>query len=126
MMEQVDLPGVDPAGDLAAWSRALLAELDAGWSADPVRLAIVHTYRRYAIPVEHLVDEEPAAPLTTVIVPPQLAEALGVPELATAKSNGLLSSGHDGTPTTTDHETDHETEPAAKQALQDEKEVAAK
>jgi phytoene synthase len=52
----VDLPGNDPAGDLADWSRALLAELEAGWSADPVRLALVHTYRRYAIPVEHLVD----------------------------------------------------------------------
>ena len=76
-------------------------------------------------PVEHLAGEEPAAPLTTVIVPPELAEALGVPELATAKSNALHS-GHDGTPTTTDHETDHQTEPAAKRALQDEKEVAAK
>jgi phytoene synthase len=52
----VDVPGSDPAGDLAGWSRALLAELDRGWSADPVRLALVHTYRRYAIPVEHLVD----------------------------------------------------------------------
>ena len=41
-------------GDLADWSRALLAELEAGWSDDPVRLATVHTYRRYAIPVEHL------------------------------------------------------------------------
>ncbi|SOC50736.1 phytoene synthase [Blastococcus aggregatus] len=52
----VDLPGADPQGDLAEWSRALLAELEAGWSEDPVRLAMVHTYRRYAIPVEHLVD----------------------------------------------------------------------
>jgi 15-cis-phytoene synthase len=52
----VDLPGADPAADLGDWSRALLAELDAGWSDDPVRLALVHTYRRYAIPVEHLVD----------------------------------------------------------------------
>jgi phytoene synthase len=52
----VDLPGADPAGDLAAWSRALLTELDTGWSADPVRLAVVDTYRRYAIPVEHMVD----------------------------------------------------------------------
>ncbi|RBY77115.1 phytoene/squalene synthase family protein [Geodermatophilus sp. TF02-6] len=52
----VDVPGADPAGDLLAWSRAVLAELDAGWSADPVRLALVHTYRRYRIPVEHLVD----------------------------------------------------------------------
>jgi len=52
----VDLPGHDPDGDLADWSRTLLAELDAGWSADPVRLALVDTYRRYAIPVEHLVD----------------------------------------------------------------------
>lgn len=52
----VDHPGADPAGDLADWSRALLAELDEGWSEDPVRLALVHTYRRYAIPVEHLVD----------------------------------------------------------------------
>jgi phytoene synthase len=52
----VDLPGPDPAGDLAEWSRAVLAELDNGWSEDPVRLALVHTYRRYDIPVEHLVD----------------------------------------------------------------------
>ncbi|SNS07333.1 phytoene synthase [Geodermatophilus saharensis] len=52
----VDHPGADPEADLADWSRALLAELEAGWSDDPVRLATVHTYRRYAIPVEHLVD----------------------------------------------------------------------
>ena len=52
----VDLPGADPAGDLADWSRAVLADLEAGWSEDPVRLALVHTYRRHEIPVEHLVD----------------------------------------------------------------------
>jgi phytoene synthase len=52
----VDLPGPDPAGDLASWSRAVLDELEAGWSDDPVRLALVDTYRRYDIPVEHLVD----------------------------------------------------------------------
>jgi len=52
----VDVPGADPAGDLADWSRALLDELDHGWSDDPVRLATVDTYRRFAIPVEHLVD----------------------------------------------------------------------
>jgi phytoene synthase len=52
----VDLPGADPAGDLLAWSRAALAELGGGWSEDPVRLALVDTYRRYDIPVEHLVD----------------------------------------------------------------------
>jgi 15-cis-phytoene synthase len=52
----VDLPGADPAGDLADWSRAALAELEAGWSDDPVRLVLVDTYRRYDIPVEHLVD----------------------------------------------------------------------
>jgi phytoene synthase len=52
----VDLPGADPAGDLLAWSRAALAELGEGWSADPVRLALVDTYRRYDIAVEHLVD----------------------------------------------------------------------
>ncbi|MGY1698023.1 MULTISPECIES: phytoene/squalene synthase family protein [unclassified Geodermatophilus] len=52
----VDHPGADPEADLADWSRALLAELEAGWSDDPVRLATVHTFRRYAIPVEHLVD----------------------------------------------------------------------
>jgi phytoene synthase len=52
----VDLPGPDPAGDLADWSRAVLAELETGWSEDPVRLALVDTYRRYDIPVEHLVD----------------------------------------------------------------------
>jgi 15-cis-phytoene synthase len=52
----VDLPGPDPAGDLAVWSRAVLAELESGWSDDPVRLALVDTVRRYEIPVEHLVD----------------------------------------------------------------------
>ena len=52
----VDLPGADPRGDLADWSRAALAEIEQGWSDDPVRLALVHTYRRYGIPVEHLVD----------------------------------------------------------------------
>ena len=52
----VDLPGPDPASDLAEWSRALLAELEAGWSQDPVRLALVDTYRRYDIAVEHLLD----------------------------------------------------------------------
>jgi phytoene synthase len=52
----VDLPGPDPAADLGDWSRAVLADLDAGWSGDPVRLALVDTYRRYDIPVEHLID----------------------------------------------------------------------
>jgi phytoene synthase len=52
----VDLPGADPSGDLAAWSTAVLTELEKGWSDDPVRLALVDTFRRYAIPVEHLVD----------------------------------------------------------------------
>ena len=52
----VDLPGADPAGDLEAWSAAVLGDLERGWSGDPVRLALVDTYRRYAIPVEHLVD----------------------------------------------------------------------
>jgi phytoene synthase len=52
----VDHPGADPAGDLAEWSRAVLADLDAGWSDDPVRLALVATFGRYGIPVEHLVD----------------------------------------------------------------------
>jgi phytoene synthase len=52
----VDLPGADPAGDLAEWSRAALAELEAGWSDDPVRLALVDTYRRFDIGVDHLVD----------------------------------------------------------------------
>jgi len=52
----VDLPGPDPAGDLADWSRAVLADLEAGWSTDPVRLALVDTYRRYEIRVEHLID----------------------------------------------------------------------
>ena len=45
----VDLPGPDPAGDLADWSRAVLAELDAGWSDDPVRLALV----RHLPPLRH-------------------------------------------------------------------------
>ena len=52
----VDVPGPDPAGDLADWSRAVLGDLDTGWSDDPVRLALVDTYRRYAIEVDHLVD----------------------------------------------------------------------
>ena len=52
----VDLPGPDPAADLTAWSRAVLADLDAAWSEDPVRLALVDTFRRYEIPVERLID----------------------------------------------------------------------
>jgi phytoene synthase len=52
----VDLPGDDPEGDLATWSAAVLTELQEGWSDDPVRLALVHTFRRYDIPVVHLVD----------------------------------------------------------------------
>jgi phytoene synthase len=52
----VDLPGADPAGDLAGWSAAVLSEVRSGWSDDPVRLALVDTVRRYDIPVEHLVD----------------------------------------------------------------------
>ncbi|MDQ1662782.1 MAG: 15-cis-phytoene synthase [Blastococcus sp.] len=52
----VDLPGPDPVGDLGDWSRAVLADLDAGWSDDPVRLALVDTYHRYDIRVEHLID----------------------------------------------------------------------
>jgi phytoene synthase len=52
----VDVPGADPEGDLADWARAALTDLEAGWSDDPVRLALVHTYRRFDIPVEHLVD----------------------------------------------------------------------
>ena len=52
----VDVPGADPAGDLAAWSAAVLTDLEKGWSDDPVRLALVDTYRRYDIAVEHLVD----------------------------------------------------------------------
>jgi phytoene synthase len=34
----------------------VLADLETGWSDDPVRLALVDTYRRYDIAVEHLVD----------------------------------------------------------------------
>jgi cellulose synthase (UDP-forming) len=34
-------------------------------------------------PVEHLVGDEPVARRTTIIVPPELAEELGAPELAT-------------------------------------------
>jgi phytoene synthase len=52
----VDHPGADPAGDLTRWSAAVLDELAEGWSDDPVRLALVHTYRRYDIAVEHVVD----------------------------------------------------------------------
>jgi phytoene synthase len=52
----VDVPGADPEGDLLAWSASALEEVEAGWSADPVRLALVHTVRRHSIPVEHLVD----------------------------------------------------------------------
>ncbi|GAA4751246.1 phytoene/squalene synthase family protein [Modestobacter marinus] len=51
-----DQPGRDPEGELLAWSKAALEEVEAGWSDDPVRLALVHTYRRYGIPMEHLVD----------------------------------------------------------------------
>jgi len=51
-----DEPGRDPEGELLTWSRAALDEVGEGWSDDPVRLALVHTYRRYDIPMEHLVD----------------------------------------------------------------------
>ena len=52
----VDVPGADPAGDLAEWSAAVITDLETGWSDDPVRLALVHTYRRYGIETAHLVD----------------------------------------------------------------------
>ena len=51
-----DLPGRDPEAELLAWSQAALAEVEAGWSDDPVRLALVHTVRRYDIPLVHFVD----------------------------------------------------------------------
>ena len=51
-----DLPGRDPEGELLTWSKAALAEVEAGWSDDPVRLALVHTVRRYDIPLEHFID----------------------------------------------------------------------
>ncbi|MPQ97684.1 phytoene/squalene synthase family protein [Modestobacter sp. I12A-02628] len=51
-----DLPGREPEAELAEWSRAALTEIEAGWSDDPVRLAMVHTVRRYRIPLEHVVD----------------------------------------------------------------------
>jgi phytoene synthase len=51
-----DLPGRDPEAELAEWSRAALAEIEAGWSDDPVRLALVHTMRRFEIPIEYFVD----------------------------------------------------------------------
>jgi 15-cis-phytoene synthase len=52
----VDVPGADPAADLAEWSAAVITDLETGWSDDPVRLALVHTYRRYGIETVHLVD----------------------------------------------------------------------
>jgi cellulose synthase (UDP-forming) len=70
-------------------------------------------------PVEPLVDEEPVGRRTTVIVPPQLAEQLGVPELATVKTPAA---------STTD-DNDNESGPASAERAQqdsDEKEVAAK
>jgi cellulose synthase (UDP-forming) len=71
-------------------------------------------------PVEHLVDEDTVMLRTQVIVPPQLAAQLGVPELATGKFPA---------PTTTDDDNDNDSVPAsADRAPQgsDTKEVAAK
>src|SRR4029078_683595 len=42
----VDLAGASPGRDLERWAAAVLTDLAAGWSDDPVRLALVHTYRR--------------------------------------------------------------------------------
>ena len=70
-------------------------------------------------PVEPLLDEEPVGRRTTVIVPPQLAEQLGVPELASVKTPAA---------STTD-DNDNEPGPASDERAQqdsDEKEVAAK
>ena len=71
--------------------------------------------------VEHLADEEPVGPRTTVIVPPQVAEKLGLPELAAAKPSPEHSTPSDSTP---DDDTTLADTP--KRALADEKEVAAK
>ena len=71
-------------------------------------------------PVEHLADEDTVMLRTQVIVPPQLAEQLGVPEQATVKNPA---------PTTTEDDNDNEPVPAsADRARQDSdaKEVAAK
>ena len=69
-------------------------------------------------PVEHLIDEEPVARRTTVIVPPELADELGVSELPPP------------THTTTTDDNDNDSVPVgAERAAQqdsDEKEVAAK
>ena len=46
-------------------------------------------------PVEHLVDDEPQARRTTIIVPPELAEQLGVPELASAKHTASPTNDND-------------------------------
>ena len=65
-------------------------------------------------PVEYLIADEPTARRTTVIVPPELANELGVPELATAK--------HTATPT---HDIDTtDAERVAQDS--DQKEAAAK
>ena len=71
-------------------------------------------------PVEHLADEDTVMLRTQVIVPPQLAAQLGVPELATVKNPA---------PTTTDDDNDNESVPASADRAQqdsDAKEVAAK
>ena len=71
-------------------------------------------------PVEHLADEDAVMLRTQVIVPPQLAAELGVPELATVTSPA---------PTTTDDDNDNDSVPAGADrahADSDAKEVAAK
>ena len=77
--------------------------------------------------IEHRSDDAPTGQRTTIIVPPQKAAALGVPELATAKSNGALTAVLDDPRTETTTDNDHETVPVgAQRALHDENEVTAK
>ena len=49
-------------------------------------------------PVEHLADEDTVMLRTQVIVPPQLAAELGVPELATVKNPAPTTDDDDNEP----------------------------
>lgn len=47
------LTGQERAALLASWARGFLADVDRGWSDDPICRAVVDTVRRWEIPVAH-------------------------------------------------------------------------
>ena len=50
-----DLTDIERAEWLHSWGSRFLADVDRGWSDDPVAMAVVDTIRRWDIPTEHFV-----------------------------------------------------------------------